>query len=185
MKLSRSFFILSHKVLGSGGTVKQRQWKNFMVDQDLKDEWLEAVNKIPYIHVISICSGHPVGNAKAGGDKYPGFNVKKMLHQNIRPASEVLRRTMKPIALKLSKIPNVKVEFQIWAKGTVIYNSEQNKYGQKGYKDLMTELSEIIWTIDSKIPNTGHNDQELNDWWEATIPAVHQIFSTISIKNII
>ena len=43
-----------------GRTTPSRQWRNEQVDFDLKDKWLEDLNEIPEIEIVSICGGHDI-----------------------------------------------------------------------------------------------------------------------------
>jgi len=43
-----------------GRTTPSREWKTKPVDADLQDEWLEDLNSIPGINIISICGGHDI-----------------------------------------------------------------------------------------------------------------------------
>ena len=43
-----------------GRTTPSREWKTEQVDFDLKDRWLEDLNSIPGINIISICGGHDI-----------------------------------------------------------------------------------------------------------------------------
>jgi len=38
----------------------RKSWKGKPVDADLKDRWLEDLNSIPGIEIISICGGHDI-----------------------------------------------------------------------------------------------------------------------------
>ena len=37
----------------------QRVWRDRFVDKNLKDEWLEQLNNLKTLNLISICEGHP------------------------------------------------------------------------------------------------------------------------------
>jgi hypothetical protein len=36
----------------------QRQWKDYQVDKNLSDEWLESLNRLKCFDLISVCEGH-------------------------------------------------------------------------------------------------------------------------------
>ena len=45
----------------------QRPWRRHWVDINLKDEWLEALNALTVLYLVSICEGHPPKNAQGDG----------------------------------------------------------------------------------------------------------------------
>jgi len=42
------------------GRTPRKSWKGKPVDADLQDKWLEELNSIPGIDIISICGGHDI-----------------------------------------------------------------------------------------------------------------------------
>jgi len=42
------------------GRAPRKSWKGKPVDADLQDKWLEELNSIPGIDIISICGGHDI-----------------------------------------------------------------------------------------------------------------------------
>ncbi len=45
----------------------QRLWRQHWVDINLKDEWLEALNALTALRLVSICEGHPPETAQGIG----------------------------------------------------------------------------------------------------------------------
>lgn len=44
----------------------QRTWRDYQVDKNLADEWLESLNRLSCFELVSVCEGHCQCN-----DKYP------------------------------------------------------------------------------------------------------------------
>jgi hypothetical protein len=53
----------------------ERRWRNFCVDKNLKDDWLERLNSLRSFDLISICEGHP---------DEPSYPHRRLPHINLR-----------------------------------------------------------------------------------------------------
>ncbi|MDM7921797.1 MAG: hypothetical protein QUS14_05805 [Pyrinomonadaceae bacterium] len=53
----------------------ERRWRNYCVDRNLKDEWLERLNALKTFDLISICEGHGSGTDEESR-RLPHFNLR-------------------------------------------------------------------------------------------------------------
>ena len=52
----------------------QRRWRSYCVDRNLEDSWLEKLNSLFCLNLISICEGHQ--NSRAPRGVYPHINLR-------------------------------------------------------------------------------------------------------------
>lgn len=57
-RLRRSIILAGHQIPTHCDS-RQKRWRNLNVDASIKESWLERLNAIQGIRVISTCSGHP------------------------------------------------------------------------------------------------------------------------------
>ena len=50
----------------------QRRWREFNVDENLKDQWLESINDLNNLKVVSTCEGH---TNDLRGSSFPHVNL--------------------------------------------------------------------------------------------------------------
>lgn len=53
----------------------ERQWRDRNVDKNLEDAWLEALNSMESLTLISICEGHLTARPRTGR-RYPHINLR-------------------------------------------------------------------------------------------------------------
>lgn len=53
----------------------ERRWRNYCVDRNLKDDWLERLNGLKIFDLISICEGHE-DEADIVARRLPHFNLR-------------------------------------------------------------------------------------------------------------
>ena len=52
----------------------ERRWRNYCVDKNLDDEWLERLNKLKAFRLVGICEGH-MKRRSGSTSKYPNVNL--------------------------------------------------------------------------------------------------------------
>jgi hypothetical protein len=60
----------------------EREWKGFCVDRNLEDDWLERLNRLEALSLISICEGHCDRRTEPSG-KSP--HIKLRLKEHLLP----------------------------------------------------------------------------------------------------
>ena len=137
----------------------QRVWRDQCVDKNLKDEWLEQLNSLKALNLISICEGHP----NHPRHYYPRMNLRIKNNLIVHVANEWQK--LKPaFSVALDKcFPDEDTNPSI----------ELVRRIQRKDKDSQIPDDDIIVYIHSR--NLRNNDwqRELaNNWFGRTIKAV-------------
>ena len=119
--------------------MKTREWNGEIVDADLKDEWLERLNNLPW-KLTSICCGHPDNEQDEwvrgyAGNPNPNFDIVD--HSgNVKLSIKIKE--------ELEKLPNTKAYTRwVYESGGFIHNGECRE----------DTFNRIIVGVDSTIKN--------------------------------
>ena len=137
--------IAALKVLA--GSRETKNWRGKQVDVELKEEWLESLNDLPYVEIESTCSGHPKVEHRPGESETP--NVWVIAEG---PTNNRFDKTIKKISKALKTVPNTTVE------------TTKRRSGEKAIRGF-----NIFSTI-KKL--SGENETEIDKWWDEIIKAL-------------
>jgi hypothetical protein len=108
----------------------EKKWRNFCVDQNLEEHWLQTLNELNAFNLISICEGH-YGERKNPSRKYAHINLK--LKEKLLPGFVKDWETLRPQVLnevhRLFQIGdtyfNLELRFKLRAgRGRLVYQEE-------------------------------------------------------------
>lgn len=110
---------------------KEKKYKDFMVDYELKNKWLDNLNKIPNIEIRSTCAGH--------NKERPTFIIFRPLNQN--------KSYIKQIVNKLNKYPNTFAKYDIGRQNLYRICVATNTYytpNNKQWEDWWNNIAKYI-----------------------------------------
>lgn len=149
----------------------ERYCFGYMVDVDLKDEWVYALNTLPKnVKLISICSGHKTKTYI----ECPGFNLDLN-----NPKSE-------PLGMKLKHAledQHTDVEVTAWGgpNGNWVLKSDGNFRTNVFTKDeLKSKIKSIGVNIDSNYHPLPENQHLIDKWWERSIKITQDVLGATS-----
>jgi len=92
----------------------ERRWRDFCVDKNLEDDWLERLNKLKAFILVGICEGHS-NNRPQSARKYPhiNFRLRKSLLKGIAGDWEFLRVAMLQETGKLFHSDNSSIRLEL------------------------------------------------------------------------
>ena len=143
----------------------QRLWRNQFVDKNLKDEWLEHLNHLKTLNLISICEGHP-GSSRNNRPRM-NLRIKDELREHIADEWQKLKPAFREAINRCFPYedtdPSVELHRRI----------------QRQEKDALPD-DDIIIYINSQILRDTDKPMELtNNWFERSIVAVAIFDETI------
>lgn len=157
---------------------KTRSWRGHEVDDELKDEWLTTLNKLPNMKISSVCSGHKSGSGGLGGGHYPGFDADHKVLAARKLSVDYALEIANSIIQKLNSAPNTKADVTITTRyGTPYINGSKNEKFYSTYSKKMPPVDGIVFHVSSTIRNSGKNQEELVKWWESILPVAKRAFS--------
>ena len=110
---------------------KEKKYKDFMVDYQLKDEWLDKINSIKGIEIRSTCAGH-------NKERVP-FIIFRPLNQN--------KNYVEKIVNNLRKCPNTFVSYDIGRQNLYRICVATNTYytpNNKQWEDWWNNIAKYI-----------------------------------------
>ncbi len=136
----------------------QRLWRNQFVDKNLKDEWLEQLNNLKTLNLISICEGHP------------GSPRNDRPRMNLRIKDELLGY----IADEWQKLKPVFKEAidRCFPYEDTNPSVELRRRIQPREKDALPDDDIIIYINSQILRDTDEPVELTNNWFERTIAAV-------------
>lgn len=92
----------------------ERRWRDFCVDKNLEDDWLERLNKLKAFILVGICEGHS-NNPFGSSGRYPhlNFSLRKSLLEGIAEDWEYLRTAMLNETGKLFRSDNTNIRLEL------------------------------------------------------------------------
>jgi hypothetical protein len=153
----------------TGKTCKdyERVWRDFCVDRDLEDEWLEQLNSLKTLNLVGICEGHSRLPGTPG--RFPQINLR--LKESFLPGIAAhwaeLRSAMLNEASKLFQLgdTDVRIELKFWfraGRGKLVYQ-----------EDLTVRMR-------SYSPrDTAEMDAETYGWFERAVDRVERLDQTV------
>ena len=178
---------MSDTNLTSGPTAKTRKWREFEVDAELKDSWLDRLNAIDGIKVCGTCCGHADGVGMGlGGLPVPTVNfdlvdkdeawagtVARQLRM-IGCVSDILVWGDAQLTVaELNEMFGMCVTFRSGALvNTVLRCNGEFQVSQA----VAGPLDRIVIHVASTLPNVPGNEAKLDEWWEKTISALEALF---------
>lgn len=110
----------------------ERKWRNFCVDKNLENEWLDRLNDLRAFNLIGICEGHFERRAGSPG-RFPNMNLrlKEQLLPGIARNWDELRTAMLNEVNHLFQAGdthfNLELKFKLRAgRGRLVYQEELN-----------------------------------------------------------
>ena len=142
----------------------ERRWRDFCVDKNLEDDWLERLNDLRAFILVGICEGHS-DNESLSSKRYPqiNFRLRKSLLKGIAADWDHLRIEMLQETGKLlhSDNTNMRLElsFRLRAgQGRLVYH-EDLKMNVMCFQERRTEGLE----------------EETRAWFEGLIDQIEEI----------
>jgi hypothetical protein len=146
----------------------ERLWRDFCVDKNLQDGWLERLNGLETLNLVGICEGHPDRPPGAAG-RFPQINLrlKEAVLPGIADHWRDLRSAMLNEASKLFLLgdTDVRIELRFWlraGRGKLIYQ-----------EDLTMRLRSY------QARNTLEMDAETQRWFERAVDRIARIDQTV------
>lgn len=131
----------------------ERLWGERYVDKDLKDDWLERLNRLNNFDLISICQGH---NGSTRSRQLPGLNVRVKQEQRRQFGPEVCLRAFEQV---LDQLPADDTRATCERK---IKKSNQGR----SHDDLVLMVDYL------QTGRGGISEKIREDWFERTIQAI-------------
>ena len=146
----------------------ERPWRDFCVDKNLQDDWLERLNSLTTLNLVGICEGHP-DRAPGSSGRLPHIHLR--LKESVLPGLadhwRDLRSAMLNEASRLFLLgdTDVRIELKFWlraGRGKLIYQ-----------EDLTMRLRPY------QPRNSVEMDVETHGWFERAIDRIAQIDQTV------
>ena len=104
-------------------------WRDFCVDRNLEDEWLEQLNSLKTLNLVGICEGHPRPPGTPGRFSQINLRLRESFLPGIAAHWEDLRSAMLNEASKLFQLgdTDVRIELKFWlraGRGKLIYQED-------------------------------------------------------------
>lgn len=161
------------------GTDAQKDWGGMKVDAELKDSWLDRMNNVPGIDVISSCAGHLGKGQELGGSEHPGLNFRLYSVRDEATAEKVRA------ALERE---GTEVETHTWRGPAgnwvthvngVLRSATFSKEDAEKYP-----IDHITFSVHSKLSNSPQTGQKkIDDWWEKTLTDLEGIPALLRKKE--
>jgi hypothetical protein len=142
----------------------ERVWRDFCIDKNLQDGWLEHLNSLKTLNLVGICEGHP-DRAPGAPGRFPQINLrlKELLLPGIAGHWDDLRSAMLNETAKLfqSGDADVRIELKFWlraGRGKLIYQ-----------EDLTVRVRSY------RTRDTAEMDAETCGWFERAVDRIDKI----------
>ncbi len=152
----------------------QRVWKGFHVDRNLQDDWLESLNSLKTLRLISICEGHAYNHNRALFRSRPHINLRlKAAYLPLLPNEfDAISYDLQDKLIQLFGSHNT--------SATCEYRISLNSSSARQIirRDLVVRIVAPIIRTSDEI------DQEITGWFEKIIPAIQQLddFILLNLK---
>jgi hypothetical protein len=146
----------------------EKRWRDFCVDKNLEEDWLERLNSLKTFTLIGICEGHH--NQRAASDsKFPyiGLRLKDQLLPGIARNWEELRVAVLNEVHKLFQAGdtqfNLELKFKLRAgRGKLIYQEE-----------LALRMRSF------QVKDSEEMDAETGEWFEQSVKRIEALDSVV------
>ncbi len=142
----------------------ERRWRDFCVDKNLEDDWLERLNKLKAFILVGICEGHSENRPQSAG-RYPhiNFRLRKSLLRGIAGDWEHLRIAMLEETGRLFHSDNTSIRLELSfrlraGQGKFVYH-EDLKMKVMSFQERTTE----------------EMGEETRDWFDSLIDQIEEI----------
>jgi len=145
----------------------EKRWRDFCIDKNLEERWLEELNDLNSFNLISICEGHLAPN-KNTLSKYSHINLK--LKESLLPGFLKDWETLRPDIL--NEIHN------LFQKGDTYFNLELRFKLRAGRGRLVYQEELTLKMRRFKLRTAEAMDPEIYQWFDqsvASIKALDQI----------
>jgi hypothetical protein len=146
----------------------ERPWREFCVDKNLQDDWLERLNGLDTLNLVGICEGHP-HHAPGTSGRFPQINLrlKEAVLPGIADHWQDLRSAMLNEASKLFLLgdTDVRIELKFWlraGRGKLVYQ-----------EDLTMRLRSYQARDETEM------DAETFEWFARAVDRIAQIDETV------
>jgi len=149
----------------------ERPWRDFCVDKNLQDDWLERLNDLETLNLVGICEGHP-GRAPGTPGRFPQINLrlKEAVLPGIAEHWQDLRSAMlnEVSRLFLMGDTDVRIELKFWlraGRGKLIYQEDLTVRLRSYQPRESTEMdAEIHGWFERAIDRIARIDQAVLTW---------------------
>ena len=142
----------------------EKQWREFCVDKNLEDDWLERLNNLKAFALIGICEGHSDRRSGSSG-RYPyiSLRLKEPLLPGIAKHWEELRMAMLSEVSRLFEAAdtdiNLELKFRLRAgRGKLIYR-EDLTFRMRSYE----------------VRASGELDVQARNWFERSVERIERL----------
>jgi len=139
----------------------EKRWREFCVDKNLEDDWLERLNRLKTFALIGICEGHS-GRQSGSSARYPyiSLRLKESLLPSIPKHWEELRTAMLSEVSRLFQAAdtdiNIELKFRLRAgRGKLIYR-----------EDLMFRMRSY------QVRTSDELDVQARNWFEQSVERI-------------
>lgn len=138
----------------------ERRWRNYCVDKNLKDEWLERLNALEAFDLISICEGHGSGTDEESR-RLPHFNLrlKERFAERLNEVWSEIRSDIGSAIDRCFTSPHVEVRFEY--RGGFVKDAD----GVSPQEIAIVKLSSLVRILDFEASYYGA------DWFDANVAA--------------
>jgi hypothetical protein len=139
----------------------QRQWKGFCVDRHLDDAWLERLNALETLELISICEGH---HDRRG--EFPSTRAHMKLRLKRRYFPSVARQWEGEKARVLDRVT------ELFRVGETNINMEM-KHRLRWGRGRLTYQEELVMRLHASVERVGEElDESTRAWFEHSLDHV-------------
>ena len=147
----------------------EKRWRDYCVDKNLDERWLEELNDLATLNLISICEGHCIPH-KQSSSKFPHINLK--LKDKLLPGFVKDWDTMRPKVLN-------KVH-QFFQKGDTFFNLELRFKLRAGRGRLVYQEELTLKLRCFKARDSENMDTESYLWFEQSVESIKSLDNIFS-----
>lgn len=148
----------------------EKRWRDFCVDKNLQEGWLEDLNELKALNLISICEGHYAQKTHPSS-KFPHINLK--LKEELLPGFLKDWETLRPGVL--NEVHN------LFQKGDTYFNFELRFKIRTGRGRLVYQEELVVKMRRFQPRESEEIDPECARWFEQSIESI-QVLDDIIFK---
>lgn len=138
-----------------------RTWRNDRVDAGLHDEWLERLNTLTCLDLISICEGH---RTQAGADACPHINLR-LKWEYIPPLLAIWYADKAKIAAKTNKLIHMRGTHYNVSLSDEFYPCRQGLHNHVTY--VVHLECNLLWRV-------GAADPVVTKWFDGIVTRIER-----------